>query len=279
LSSEPICGWIKYYTPDGVLATLPIPFGTPAEMLATAQAYAAAGWLKTEPGLNEGEHREAVGYVCRMVQVSRKDGSLVPKLALYPANDLTTYKFVQVYLNTADDQQSFERATGLALDDLPEWDGEAAPQRGNPRTDKYIVPVAQPCAAIVENNPKYEEGSKEQPKRRFKGWYGAAATVSVPAKETPEPDKPVSALAKTAPRKIEAAQVAAPAPASGGLSREQAVSLTAWATANNGDIRITGQEVLKALKVERLGEWAGSFEQAKSAILAWVAKRDAEIEW
>lgn len=60
-------------------------------------------------------------------------------------------------------------------------------------------------------------------------------------------------------------------PAPRTLTKEEATTLYAWATAANGDIRISQQDLLTALKVTGLTQFVGNLEQAKSAVLAWKA--------
>lgn len=254
--SDQITGWLKLWTSSGVQVSLPIPLDTPAAMLAYAESYLSAGWLKTEPSLADGETREQVGYVCRMSIRNKKDGSITPRLALYPASDQTTYKFVLVYLNNAEQQAEFEAATGLRLEDMPTWPAEA-PRRGNPDTDSYIVPVKRPCAAICRNNPDYVEGSTEKVKRFFVGWQNAQPAQASPDEPAPPPQRPPAGDGEI------------PSPRT--LTREEAVALYAWATADNGEIRISQQDLLTALKVTGLTQFVGYLEQAKSAVLAWKA--------
>ena len=55
------------------------------------------------------------------------------------------------------------------------------------------------------------------------------------------------------------------------LTKEEATALYAWATAANGDIRISQNDLLTALRVGGLTKFVGTLEQAKSAVLAWKA--------
>ena len=61
-------------------------------------------------------------------------------------------------------------------------------------------------------------------------------------------------------------------PAPRTLTKEEATALYAWATAANGDIRISQNDLLTALRVSGLTKFVGTLEQAKSAVLAWKAE-------
>lgn len=92
----------------------------------------------------------------------------------------------------------------------------------------------------------------------------------------PPPRPPVASHGDTA--FFSGAQPPAAPPAGDGeipaprtLTTDEATALYAWATASNGDIRISKQDLLTALGVAGLTKFVGTLEQAKSAVLAWKA--------
>lgn len=62
------------------------------------------------------------------------------------------------------------------------------------------------------------------------------------------------------------------------LQRDEATALIAWAAATfyEGDALAAQQAMLPALQVKRMGEFAGTLEQAKAVVMAYVAKKTAE---
>src|ERR1051325_8129008 len=130
-------GTAKLYHPRGPLVTLPVP-SDPNEAFTHINRCLDAGWLVTAPGLEEGEHKEDVGYVLR----GACDGmnETTPTILLYSTNEAHSFNFLKVYLNTADDVAAFEYAAKVKLADLPECAGNDKPERGKgPKTDRYIV--------------------------------------------------------------------------------------------------------------------------------------------
>jgi hypothetical protein len=96
-----------------------------------------------------------------------------------------TFKFLTVYLNNAEDVQTFEAVSGMIVARIPEFPGQAAPQRGaSPSSDKFIVKVPKPLTVILHDNPKYDQAAADAattaapytvPKRKFLRWEGAPA--------------------------------------------------------------------------------------------------------
>lgn len=154
------CGWVKLYTPDGVLVTIPVtekPLNY-RSMLANVGAMLDAGFRLTLPGLEVGEDREEVGYVCKGVT---KDNTTV--LYLYSTNESYKYSVLNVYIDNDDQAADFEYASGMKLASLPEHIAGTKPQRGaNAKLDAFIVKAKRPFSVIVGNNPEYDEAARQQ---------------------------------------------------------------------------------------------------------------------
>lgn len=94
--------------------------------------------------------------------------------------------------------------------------------------------------------------------------------------DSPVQPAPAAPTAPAAPRMVAPPQRAPVAdgeiPPPRTLTKDEAVQLFAWATGDNGDIRISQDELLTALGVSGLTKFVGTLEDAKSAVLLWKAK-------
>lgn len=165
--SEQITGWVKLYHSTGAQVTLPVPDGTPAEMFAFVSECIQAGWMVDLPGVGLGEHKEVCKWIARRVKIN-DDGTDTPIIDIYTDGK---FKFVTTYLNGFDEQEAFQTATGLKLEDVPTYEGQAAIEKGKtPALDKkYILPVN--ATFIWKDNPNYKEGEMK-PKKLFVCWFG-----------------------------------------------------------------------------------------------------------
>jgi hypothetical protein len=159
---SPITGWTRLYHPAGVQVTIPIPLEKPISTetaqsaLTSVSSLLDAGWLVEAPGLEEGEQKQEV------VSVSRRESKdSTPILAFYLAHPKTIKKFLHHYLNTQEDVQAFEAATGLRLNAIPLWPGERDVDKDHKDANKYIVPLPRPIQIIWEINPKWQQWSAE----------------------------------------------------------------------------------------------------------------------
>ena len=200
-------GWVKLYHPKGPLVTIPV--NTAMEtldydaMLANVTAMLDAGWLVQAPGLEEGEHKDEVGYVVK--SYVGEDGT--PAIDVYPAHEAAHYSLMRVYLNTPEQQQAFEYAAKVKLDSLPEYVGVGRLERGkSPQTDKLFHKLAKPIGIVWKDNPKYNpdetDATKKKPKRLFVRWADekpkAAEHKEEPTPATPfEPPPPAPPKKKT----------------------------------------------------------------------------------
>ncbi len=182
-----IGGSMTLYHPRGPQARLWIPCD-PQAAFAHVTACLEAGWLTAPAGCEPGENKDLVGWVCRCVSNDS------PCLLLYPNNDQLTYSFVRVYLNNEEDIHAFEHASGMKLDQLPEYVGEGKPQRGKSKaTDNFIVRAKTPFQAVVRDHPKYNEDDRKAaiaagktytvPKSQFVRWGSEAPAGAAPAAE------------------------------------------------------------------------------------------------
>lgn len=206
----PQCGWVKLYHPKGPLVTLPVvgemePIDTYQTMLANVSAMLDAGFLVQAPGLEEGEHKDEVGYLVK--SYVGEDGT--PAIDVYPASEAAHYSLMRVYLNTLEQQQAFEYACKVKLKDLPEYVGVGRLERGkSPQTDKLFTKLPKPVGIVWKDNPKYNpdetDATKKKPKRLFVRWADQMPKAedkkeepkeqthipADPKAETPKPAKP-----------------------------------------------------------------------------------------
>jgi hypothetical protein len=204
------CGWVTLWTPAGVQVTLPVTTG-PTDykaMLANVDAAVGAGFLAMPPGVvgaaEQEEMKESIGWVCRRVK-ENKDRTETPVIDLYVDAPHLTFHVLSIYLNNADQQSDFERASGMLLASIPVFVGTASPRRGASRqSDEFIRRVDFPFTVVMRPHPKYsEEAAKKAdeakqtytiPKREFVRWElpsrPAAIAAGKPAVSSPPPPPP-----------------------------------------------------------------------------------------
>jgi len=195
MENTTVCGWAKVYHPSGLQVTLPLPLEaslTPESakaMMDSVSTLLTTGFLVNAPGLDEGEKVETISAVVRRAKVN-KDESETPVIDLYP--DRANFRILGIYLNTEQDIQAFEKATGMKLSDLPLYDGDNSIERGKgPKTDKYVIALKQPVKVVFKANPKWEgEEDMNHQKRVFVRWMPQAQPPSdaqKPAGDAPKP--------------------------------------------------------------------------------------------
>lgn len=168
-------GWVKLYHPNagGVQCTLPVPVDTlSAEqargLFLSVERLLSAGFQVCPGGLMEGETREVVTHLGRRAK-SNQDGGMTPVLDVYCGGN---FKTLHVYLNSAQETNSFSEAFGFKLAVIPLWEGDAPIERGksSERDSKYILPVTG-VEVVYKPNPKWEgEEDRKHPKRAFVRW-------------------------------------------------------------------------------------------------------------
>lgn len=245
--TEPPTAWVKLYHPRGVDVRLPLPVGRAPlnaadwrNVLASVDAALDAGFLVTAPGLEAGETRELVGaVVCRAKD--DRDGGSTSVIDLYAAGDpaVNRFRLLSVYLNTEADEEAFERASGLRLDQLPTAVVPAPIERGKSRQlDQFVVAVAKPFAVAWKPNPKHDpaeqDKTKMKPKRLFSRWPDLPAAAADPVAD----GRAAIAGAATLPE-LEAAWVPLPKAVKKALAAEKDARKAALA-APPGDGRLPG---------------------------------------
>ncbi len=159
---SPITGWTRLYHPAGVQVTIPIPLEKPISpeiaqsALTSVSNLLDAGWLVDAPGLEEGEQKQEVVAVSR-----RESKDSTPIVAFYLAHPKMLKKFLHSYLNTQEDVQAFEAATGLQLNSIPLWPGERDIDKDHREAGKYIIPLPQPLHIVWAINPKWQQWNAE----------------------------------------------------------------------------------------------------------------------
>lgn len=174
--AETNSGWVKLYHPSGAQVTLPVKEGTPAEMFAFVNELIGTGFAVEQPGMEEGEHKEAASGLVRRVKFN-EDGTNTPIIDLYVGD--YQYKTLTTYLNRLVDIEEFEQATGLVLADLPVYEGQGSIQLGVNKQldDKYLVKTS--VQFVWKQNPRWTEGSKTVAKRMFVRWANTKSLVEV----------------------------------------------------------------------------------------------------
>lgn len=197
----------------GYIGSVKVSFTFPIrnEMEAYAQAKAitdkllADGFMLHAPGLEAGEVKEQVGYVSRR-QKKNDDGSITPIIDVYSPNDAIKFKFISVYLNTADDVTAFENASGLKVARLPLVPGKAALDKSD--DSGAIVLVGREMFIVIKPNPYFDPDEKDiskmKPKNTFIRWEAANA-LPTPTVVNPTLATDYAALEAEARRKAQTA--------------------------------------------------------------------------
>lgn len=192
------------YLPNGMRVFFEVPFTDAATAYDTALQFTnmllSRGLLINAPGLEDGEQKEQASCFIRSLKTN-DDGTETNVIHLYPMNAGAQYKFLTVYLDTADDIAAFEQAAGVTLASVPQWVADAPPQKDSANAKKYFVHPSKPLVAIHKANPRYEEGNKK-PKRLFVRWDVTQQHMDAPAPVPPQP-QPASAVVTPTPAKPE----------------------------------------------------------------------------
>lgn len=192
------------YLPNGMRVFFEVPFTDAATAYDTALQFTnmllSRGLLINAPGLEDGEQKEQASCFIRSLKTN-DDGTETNVIHLYPMNAGAQYKFLTVYLDTADDIAAFEQAAGVTLASVPQWLADAPPQKDSATAKKYFVHPPKPLVAIHKANPRYEEGNKK-PKRLFVRWDVTQQHMDAPAPMPPQP-QPAPAVVTPTPAKPE----------------------------------------------------------------------------
>lgn len=161
-----LSGWVKLYHPRGPLVTLPVPIDPEAALSHVGLAL-DAGWLVTAPGMEPGEEKDVIGWICRRAKTNN-DGSESHVLDLFIDNEQLKHRKMSVYLDSEDDVADMLYATGLrSIDQLPLFPATAPAERGkSSQTDKFIVRLPSPTGFVFAPNPKYNADAAAAAKAR-----------------------------------------------------------------------------------------------------------------
>lgn len=166
--------WMTGFTASGRKVSFTLSSDDAKELVNFALQFDAylvkSGISVREPGLDEGEQSETFHFIVRRAKWN-DDNTETPIIDLYIDHDKMRFSLLKVYLNTPDDVEAFQQATGLQLGALPLYDGQAAIERGkDTRIDgKYMIRLQRPVTVVWKLNPAYEDGGKKA-KRLFVRW-------------------------------------------------------------------------------------------------------------
>lgn len=188
MSDTPNTLWVKGYTADGfqVSITVGLDPANLAQWITDAlEAVRAAGIHPREQGTEPGEDTHTLAYVVRRSKVN-DDGSETPVIDLY--NDKFDFRVAGIYLNTPDDRRAFEQATGLTVDSIRLFDGNAPLSRQDPKFSQRAVAVPAVPGFTVRKNPRWDDSKtpveNKVPKHLFARWMtdaGAPSAAPAPA--------------------------------------------------------------------------------------------------
>jgi hypothetical protein len=190
-------GWVKLFTPENALVTIPVDLATvitPEQantILCSVRNLCLVGFSVTEKGLEEGELTLTAAMVARRTSSNEN----APIIDFYDAHPKVEKKVIHSYLNDPEDIQQFEMATGVRLADIPEWDGDIAIAKNHAKASRYIVKLAQPVKIVYRISQKWLEWNaadpkpKKEPMKKILVRYETNG-VTPPATDQPKPDQP-----------------------------------------------------------------------------------------
>lgn len=188
---NPVTGWTRLYHPAGVQVTLPVPLEAPispevAQMALTSISnLLAAGWLVNEPGLEDGEVKQEIGFVIRQA------GNESPLMALYARHPKLAHRFLPLYLDTPEDLAAFEKASGLRVAELKRYTAKAAPDKDTEDFAAFAVEVN--FSVVVATTEAWKrwnaagETKGEPKKREVVRYILPSGEIIVPGQVTPTP--------------------------------------------------------------------------------------------
>jgi hypothetical protein len=247
-------GWVKLFSPENALITIPLDPNDPisaqqaANLLTSVRNLITAGFSVLEHGLDEGELSLTASLVSR-----RTAGDQTPIIDFFDAHPKIEKKVIHTYLNTPEDVAAFEKASGLKLSDIPEWDGELAISKTSAKAGKYIVKMRQPVKVIYTISQKWlewnsqEQKTSKEPMKKILQRY---ETVSSPAPLAEQSQQSQSQQSQKAPMTFTiACSVKSPAGNDiGSLTREQLEALSKSQASNVTDeMRQAANVFLKSL--------------------------------
>lgn len=161
---------------------------TPEEAAALLAGLAKNGITATPPDPAEvnGEKSETIVCVVKRIHIS-KSNQETAVVDFYPAwqGEYGQFRFVGVYLNTAEQIAEFEQRSGLKLADMPVYESQGPLQRNATRKHRCEIPCRPFVAQKIPDGVKEIDG-KEQTVWKFAGYGDAAQT---PASQPPQQEQ------------------------------------------------------------------------------------------
>ena len=197
---NPVTGWTRLYHPAGVQVTLPVPLDAPispevAQMALTSiSSLLGAGWLVNEPGLEDGEVKQEIGFVIR------QSGNESPLMALYARHPKLVHRFLPLYLDTPEDVAAFEKASGLHVAELKRYTAKAAPDKDTEDFAAFAVEVN--FSVVVATTEAWKrwnaagETKGEPKKREVVRYILPSGEIIIPGQAAPAAPKPTPADVK-----------------------------------------------------------------------------------
>lgn len=238
--------------------------GDAAQLNAFVSELREAGYAFEQYDL--GVQKMDLGFVCRRQTERGND-----RIDLYENNPAKLRPTVAFYPDTPALRQRFEALTGLFIDNLPLYEGEQAPKRGDARGGKYIIQVPNAVRVLFTNNPRHnpsDERGKFSPKYLFSDFQ---EIVDMPA-EMPNLDGlqiaggTLSAL--PAPSNSAPAKSSAPA-----WTNDDRMKFFQWVKPLMEEGKITADEIKEALGVTDSTLYAGTVHDAQQAVRMALATK------
>lgn len=160
---------IQAYTPAGFKVSISvIGWQTAHEIDAVLKE---AGYLNQLPGVEAGENVETITTVVRREHVNGKTGEITPVIDCYPEwrGDYGQFRFVGIYLNSADEIREFEAQSGLKLENMPLYESQAPIQRNQARANRHEI-ACKPFRVKKAEDREKEVGGKMQMTYKFSGY-------------------------------------------------------------------------------------------------------------
>lgn len=210
----------------------------------------SAGWLVNPPGVQGAdEQSEIINAVVRM-ETKKGDTFIV----LYSVNERLKYAWNKVYMNSEQDVKDFLQASGFSrLEDIPLYDGEAAPQRDSkPSITRYITRTPKQFRAVSKATGKLNEYKTKEGETKTKPEFKVVRYV--PVSELSIVDKPTEQLKATGTEGAKA----------GGFTKETAEDWKAYIQARYPTVQLV--DFVNALRVSRLSEWQDTVAAATATV-------------
>lgn len=189
---------VRLYHPNGAEVQLPIRIPFP-DASSDIETYTKAGWMIQKPEKTEVIN---IGYIVRRSKLNKITGVETPVIDLFGSHPRMNRRFLMVYLNTLEQIQAFEIATGLKLDQIKFFNGDAPPKNEDGATNReYIVRLEKTVNVAYKANPAYNKDEKDEtkkkPARLFIRWLDKADWYDA-VNPTPRPVAPQNG-AKSSP--------------------------------------------------------------------------------